>query len=222
MTAGVSTISASEVAKHVNGATGALGFLRWVEATFPAPIAAQVLQIAAKKTGALGRLGRFGFGLVRRPVVTRGPRTLYGSRVAGLGYLGDDTALTADLTVTPTAVMNNSPEIMPTVTADTTGASTAPASSSWISSIGNALTNAVAAAGQAYLTVNQVQGANSILQTNLQRAQQGLAPLPYTSQQLGLTGPTLNLGLSSTTLTPLLLLGGGAVLLIALASARKR
>jgi hypothetical protein len=195
MTAGVANTSASEVSRHIGGAKGARGFLKWVEASFPAPVASQVLKSAARQSGGLGRLGRLGLGLVRRP------SGFARRRLSGLGQSGD--VMLQDIS------FDSSQLVQPTISADTTGATDAAASPSWLSSLGGALSGAISAAGQVYLTKSQVDAANQIMQINLQRAQQGLAPLPYTPQQLGLTGPTLNLGLSQSTLTPILWIVGG-------------
>jgi len=181
--------TADQIKAHIGSSTGEQGFLKWVEAVFPASVAVRALETSAALKANPGLSGYM------------------------LSGLGDDTSLTSasDSDIAAAEAYANAS----TPNASTAGAN-APASSSWLSNIGSVLSNAVSAAGQAYLTVNQVQGANQILQTNLQRAQQGLPPLPYTAAQMGLTGPTVNLGLSSTTLTPLLWLGGGllAVILI--------
>lgn len=184
-------LTPEQVKAHIGDATGELGFLKWVE-TLPASISVPVLKVAAMHAA-------------------QRATGIPNARLSGLGDAAQDaidqSASLADLTSSTPAA--------------TTVASSTPASSSWLSDIANVLTQGISAAGQAYLTVNQVHGANQILQTNLQRAQQGLPPLPYTASDLGLTGPTVNLGVSSSTLKPILWLGGGALVLIALTGALK-
>lgn len=85
-------------------------------------------------------------------------------------------------------------------------ASSAPASSDWASAISSALQ----VAGQAYLTKTQVDAMNSIAQVNIQRAQQGLPPLPSDPSLYGVPGPSVNVGLSAATTKTLMY--GGAIL----------
>lgn len=73
-------------------------------------------------------------------------------------------------------------------------AGTANASSTW----SDAVTKLISAWGQYKLTDSQLDIAKQIAQTNLQRAQQGLSPLPYDAGQLGLA-PTVQVGLSGDT-----------------------
>lgn len=86
-------------------------------------------------------------------------------------------------------------------------ASAQPASSDWASAISSALQ----VAGQAYLTKTQVDAMNSIAQVNIQRAQQGLPPLPSDPSLYGVPGPSVNVGLSAAT-TKTLMIGGGLLL----------
>ena len=202
--------SAADLRQHIGGATGKLGFLRWVEGVYPMPIAQAALQratVVAPTGNRLGRLGRFG-AMNRYGRVTR--------RLSGLGDTtpanGSDVFI-QDVSFDPSTVATPAP----VVTADSTGADGSAATPSWVQSIGAAIT----AATTGYLTVSQTQAQQQILQTNLQRAAAGLPPLPYTAAQLGVMGPTLNVGLSSATLTPILYLGGGIALLALLASAMK-
>lgn len=73
-------------------------------------------------------------------------------------------------------------------------ASSAPASSSWSDS----LLKLIQGWGQYKLTDAQLDLTKQLAQTNLQRAQQGLAPIAYDAGQLGLA-PTVNVGLSGDT-----------------------
>lgn len=96
-------------------------------------------------------------------------------------------------------------------------AGTANASSSWADS----LSKIIGAWGQYKLTDAQLDLAKQITQTNLQRAQQGLAPLPYDAAQLGLA-PTVNFGLSGSTSSLVMYIGGGLGLLFLLSQLGKR
>lgn len=78
--------------------------------------------------------------------------------------------------------------------ATTVPAGTAPASTSWSDNI----LKLIQGWGQYKLTNQQLDIAKQIAQTNLSRAQQGLAPIAYDAGQLGLA-PTVNFGLSGTT-----------------------
>lgn len=91
-------------------------------------------------------------------------------------------------------------------TSITVPAGTANASSGWADNI----SKLIAAWGQYKLTDAQLDTVKKITDANLQRAQQGLAPLPYDASQLGLA-PTVNVGLSGDT-GKLVMYGGAALL----------
>ncbi|MGH2855476.1 MAG: hypothetical protein ACRDLF_14940 [Solirubrobacteraceae bacterium] len=100
-------------------------------------------------------------------------------------------------------------------------ASTAPTSSS-LTSIFSGLASAV---GSVFLTKQQLDTQNQLVQLQLQRAQAGLPPLNVSSLGLPQLGPTLNLGLSSTTQSALfwvLGIGGGVLLLSSVLGGRRR
>lgn len=101
------------------------------------------------------------------------------------------------------------------------GSSTVPAgsssaSSSWTDTVGKL----IQAWGQYKLTDQQLDTMKQITNANLQRAQQGLAPLPYDAAEMGLA-PTVQVGLTGSTST-MLMIGGGALLLMMLLSGRRR
>lgn len=85
-------------------------------------------------------------------------------------------------------------------------ASSAPASSSWSDTV----SKLIQAYGQYKLTQQQLDTLKKVTDANLQRAQAGLAPLPYDSQQLGLA-PTVQIGLTGGT-SKMLFYGGAAIL----------
>lgn len=254
--------------------TGPKGFLIWVKAAFPGPIADKVLsaarahQIATRNAAAQGpialqsnaaKAGVGGFsGLARyegrttygaygaiSPEPTRGSRLLTfngrqrrqgigavpvplhpsgydfqsGRRARagivsfdrrqrrfGLNGLGDATtdALGSDALANFTVGVSSDPTIA--------NASTSSASPSWLSSIGSAVT----AATQAYLGLQQSKDAQTLFDTNLQRAQQGLAPLNANPTAYGIMAPSVNVGLSPG-VQSLLMYGGiglGLILLL--------
>lgn len=84
----------------------------------------------------------------------------------------------------------------------TVPAGSAPASSTWADNV----SKLVQAYGQYKMTDAQLDTVRKITDINLQRAQQGLKPLPYDAAQLGLA-PTVNFGLSGDT-SKLLMWGG--------------
>lgn len=90
------------------------------------------------------------------------------------------------------------------VTQPTVPAGTGDASSSWTDTV----SKLISAWGQYKLTDQQLDTAKQITNINLQRAQQGLSPLPYDASQLGLS-PTVKVGLTGDT-GKLLMYGGFA------------
>jgi hypothetical protein len=123
-------------------------------------------------------------------------------RKSALGGLGDD--LTSDISFDPSTV-SVSDDISSAIDTATTNPTSAPATSTdWSGIIG-----AVAAAAPAVATsVVQTQAQLATIQVNAQRAAAGLPPLGSTSL---LTGQ----GLAANSGTLLLLLGVGAVALLA-------
>lgn len=71
-------------------------------------------------------------------------------------------------------------------------------------------------AGQAYLTREQMQAQEKILNLQLQRAQQGLPPLAIDPGTYGLPQPSIGVGLDAGTTKTLLWVGGGVALAIML------
>jgi hypothetical protein len=117
---------------------------------------------------------------------------------ASMSDVGAVSVATPDLTIPPTSGATDSASV----------ASSTPTSSGFasiISSIAKGI-------GTVALTSAQVNANNTLLQTNLARAQQGLPPLTATTSASGLT----TLGSSST-----LLLLGGALLIGAMALGKK-
>lgn len=112
-------------------------------------------------------------------------------------------SLTADFTVDTSALTN-----LPALNIDT-AASSAPASSSF----STVLQTLIQGAGAALLTKQQLDTAQKVTDIQLQRAQQGLAPL--NTSALGLPGVGVNVGLSDST-SKLVMYGGLALLAVLL------
>lgn len=95
--------------------------------------------------------------------------------------------------------------VAPTVA---TAASEAPPSSSLV----NTIKEIANVAAQAYLTREQMQAQQKILNLQLQRAQQGLPPLALDPTTYGLPQPSIGVGLDAGTTKTLLWVGGGLAL----------
>jgi hypothetical protein len=89
------------------------------------------------------------------------------------------------------------------LTAETAQTGSASATSSWSDTLKNLLTGASAA----YLTKTQLDAQKKILDMQLTRAQQGLSPLDIDPSLYGLSGPSVNVGLTGDT-QKLLMYGG--------------
>jgi len=199
----------AQIAKFVGNATGKLGFLKWAQIALPPAASAAVLQAAAKAakpTSGLGALRALGARSTRGMGMLGAGSGMYGRRgVGAFGQTGSTGMTTAEMagdysSTTGAPVTTPAPEAV---------ADNSSASSSWITSIGTALSAALPAAASAYGSYTvanaQANAISSAAQANLIRAQQGLSPLPY----LG-TGTALG----GSSLLPILLIGG-AVLLVA-------
>lgn len=98
-------------------------------------------------------------------------------------------------------------------------ATEAPASSSLVKTISD-IANIAA---QAYLTKEQIKSQQMILNTNLQRMQQGLSPLDINPAQYGLQ-PSVGVGLTGDTKQLLMVgaFGVGALWLLSMATGKRR
>lgn len=153
-------------------ATGMKGFLLWVEAAWPKEISGPIIKAAQKALNKANVAAGVG---VAQPLglYSRPVPIVWGgpNTFGRLGALGQTGAST---------------------TAATPSTSATP---SWMSEI----TSAISAVGQAYLTKQQVSDAQTIFNTNLQRAQMGLSPLPTNPANYGLPVPGVSVGLSYQT-----------------------
>lgn len=198
------------------GAKGKKGFLLWVNAAFPKAIADAAIQaaaqhldprmIAASQSAAQGPAA----GNVQRTARTMGAYrgAPYVRRFNGFGF-SDPTLMTIGVDPVSTD---------PTSAAVINATDSSGADPSWLSSVSSALQ----LAGQAYLTKTQVDAANQVFQTNLALAQKGLPLIPTNPTAYGLPAPTVNLGLSTTTLKPILVVAGGLGALFLFVSLSKK
>lgn len=99
----------------------------------------------------------------------------------------------------------------------TTASETAP-SSSWAKT----LQEVAQVAAQVYLTKEQVQAQNRVLNMQLQRAQQNLPPLDINLSQFGLPQPSMNVGMDPDTKQFLMIGGIAAAALFLFSSMRPR
>jgi hypothetical protein len=127
---------------------------------------------------------------------------------AGMSGLGDLTDLLQPVNVDPSLTAS--------IPDYNTAASSTP-TSSWTDS----LSSIVSAAGQAVLTGEQLITANKVTNTQLARAQAGLAPLNLSAYGISTT-PGVNVGLSSSTQSMVMYLGIGLLGVILLPKLLKR
>lgn len=188
-------------ALNAPGARGMKGFLIWVKAAWPAPIANKILAAAKahlEKSAHLASVSPIG-------AANRAMRR-------GVGGLGQSLVSTSEVMQPITFTAGSSDSSGSSTIAATPSSS---AGSSWLSDIGTAISGAV----QGYLGLQQSKDAQTLFDTNLQRAQQGLAPLNANPSAYGIVSPSVNVGLSPQVQT-MLIYGGvglGAIALIYIA-----
>ncbi|HEV8612325.1 MAG TPA: hypothetical protein VGQ73_02370 [Gemmatimonadales bacterium] len=172
------------------GAKGKKGFLLWVQSAFPKAVADKAA------TAALAHVSSEMAQAATQ--AARGPQALNLQATArtmgSFRGFGDLTTIGFEM-----------PDVSASTAAAINATDSAAADSSWLTGVSNALQ----LASQAYLTKTQVDAQNQIFQTNLQRAQQGLPPIPINPTAYGLPAPTVNVGLTSTTTQALLWVAGG-------------
>lgn len=182
--------------------TGAKGLLQWIKATQPefyAYLSPRLIQAAKGLSGLRG--------LDCLPPMKMGSM---GDAYSNAYFYSSYASMAPPITSTSDLNMSNPGfqdlTIAPSTTDAATAATSAPASPG--------LAQAIGAIAQGYssatLTAAQVSANNTLLQTNLQRAQQGLPPLSMATASTGLTSLTSNSGL--------LLLGLAAAVALAMGS----
>jgi hypothetical protein len=187
------------------GAKGKKGFLLWTAAAFPKEVADRIAKAALKHVNPM-----MAKSMAYRPGVAgpgrAGPTV---TKMGRFGGFGDDANLVT--------VGVDVPAVSDSVTAAVNATDSSAADPSWLSSI----SSAISAAGQAYLTKTQVDAQLQIFNTNLARAQKGLAPIPTNPSAYGLPTPTVNFGLASGTQSVVLWIAGGLGLVLLLGSLSK-
>jgi hypothetical protein len=198
-------------------ATGTRGYLLWL-ATDPAfaviynKIQPQLKQLQSQLNatpatpnnplgmcgfGRIGELGGFGdFGCCCVGLSDSDVANINAGSSVSASDFNAVNAVTPTIQVNPAAAVAASP------------AATTPSLAASLSSI-------VGVAAQGVLTADQISTANQINQIQISRAQAGLPPLNLSTGALGLPQATVSL-LGSTAAMPLLLLGGGLILLLVL------
>lgn len=188
------------------GAKGKKGFLLWVSAGFPKRVADKIMVAAASQVDpGMLQAARQASGRAPSPDKA-GPAVTTMGRFGGFG---DDSGLVT-IGVDPTSLSDSTSAA---INATDSGA----ASPSWLDSI----SSAIQAAGTAYLTKTQIDSQQQIFNVNLQRAQQGLPPIPTNPTAYGLPAPTVNFGLAAGTMQPILWVVGGVGLLWIVSQAMK-
>ncbi len=203
------------------GAKGKKGLLLWVSAGFPKQIADKAIQAAGKhldpamvSAAQVAAAGPAAGNLA----ATANKMGAYRGAPRPLGRLGTF----GDTSPSLMTIGFDSPSVSDSASAAIINATDSSAADpSWLSSVSSALQ----LAGQAYLTKSQVDAMNNITNNNISLAARGLPLIPTNPTAYGLPAPTVNFGLSSSTLTPVLWVAGGigVIVLISLASkGRKR
>ena len=173
--------------------TGIRGYLQWLKADQPQLYRVAAPIIAQQVPGAFSdREQSMGMGFLMRGL---------GDDATGVDFLTTD--LSSSSLLTPTGASGGFVSDSQSGTDVASAANSGASSPGIVSSIGNI----VSALAQGYLAASQVQTLSQANQIQLQRAQAGLPPLNLSSLQLGV--PTVNLGLSQSTLA-----GGGVALAV--------
>lgn len=209
-------------------ATGTKGLLQWMKTYQPALYAAanpQLLAYAKKQNGqATANRAANGPGLSLGKLASL--RAIYGTTYAqrgsleGLGdYYSSYSGYTTNSGAPPSidltseinanaidvgAISTTTPDLTIPPSSNASDSASVASSSATSSGFASVISSIAKGIGTAALTAAQVQNNNTLLATNLARAQQGLPPLTATTAASGLT----TIGSSST-----LLLLGGALLL---------
>ncbi len=193
-------------------ATGTKGLLQWIQQTMP-----DFYRVLSPQLVSMARTGQLaGFGCADQSTlgaIYRGDFATRSSQLEGLGdYATYANTEPSTGTITTTLDVSN-PASNPdfTIPADSTTSNAASVANSTASSgnIANAINSIAGAVTAGTLASAQIQANNSLLQTNLLRAQQGLPPLTATTNAAGFT----TLGDSTT-----LLILGAAVLAVVMLS----
>jgi len=197
-------------------AIGMKGFLLWTEAAWPPAISRKILDAASRYTpGATSAPASV-------PAATMASPAAQGFGRYGVGHFGDDSGLLSvsfdpssiDLSSANQAIAAANDPTQAPVSQTTAATPAQPASPSWLSDVGGAIT----AATTAFLGATQIKDAQTIFNTNLARAQAGLPMIPTNPVNYGLPAPTANIGLAASAQTTLFIVVGVGALALVLAS----
>lgn len=147
----------SVLKQKLGSAKGAHGFLVWAAAALPAPVAKAILAAAIARSISYRASG--------------GQLGVFGDTSSDASMSVDDSLMTPDLS---TVNLDSSSLDVGSIDLSSVASDAAP-SSSWTSAISQTATQATASSGLSATLANAV---NSLVNTNLQRAAAGQAPLP--------------------------------------------
>lgn len=194
-----------------NYSSGVRGFLEWLEEQQPGIAARVKTQLPAKVPGAFSAYNSGGWqtaGMSPSQAAAASAAKTLGAyrRMGGLGDVTDLTLSASDLTPVDTSAVDavNLPNVDVTTAADNTSTSTG---------ITDAIGGIVKGISSLYLTKQQADIQQQVVNTQLARAAAGLPPLPTSLANLGV--PQVSVGLSTGTGTALLI-GGGIILAVML------
>lgn len=209
---------APDIASHPTiKATGTKGFLLWMKSD---PLMSKVYNAAKGQLATITKgAGGTGMGRISRGT-KRALRGVYSgnylaSNYSNLGALSDYTDYASNASVASSVAAPDISSIStPTISVASDPVTQAASSSATPANTAQAISNAIAVAGQAALTANQVVTATQVSQIQLQRAQAGLPPLNLSSYGLPTASGSYSALTGSNGLL-LLLIGGGLLFLVA-------
>lgn len=194
-------------------ATGVKGFLQWLKSEQPGIYTRVAPKIQTQLPQAFSDYHAGGW---KTAGLSRAQINASMNKLAGFGRLGDSDSdyLSTDdmlLPVESAGDLIGTPGTVDTSTAANSGATS--------SGLASAIGSLVAGVSSLYMSKQQLDIQNQVVQTQLQRAAAGLPPLPTSLANLGV--PQVAVGLTAGT-SGLLLLGGGALILLMVLSGGKK
>lgn len=201
--------------------TGIRGFLKWFQQQQPAIYKAIAPKLPKMVPQAFSGYMNGGWKYMHRVGLGQFDTTDTGTELDMLPEItveGNYQDLTSmpdyTSTLTPISAGDNYATLgVPTVAIDTSSAANSGVTNTGVA---NAIASVVSAGSKAFLTVEQQNVQNQIVQTQLQRAAAGLPPLPTSLTALGVPQASISGTMSSGGM--LLLLGGGLLLFAVMGS----